>query len=146
MDLEKYIKNEVQNQRNEEMKTSPQLMLGEIIVALEAVKDKSVSVNFDFEYAYPTKLCSWRGIYRELAIQFEFDPPADGEQTTVEDVLEEFKSAIGKTFTGYKGGDFVMGKNTPVWVARYGNSGNTAITGVKDLGYWCIIETRYLET
>ena len=26
---------------------------------------------------------------------------------------------MGATFEGYKGGDFLMGKNTPLWVANY---------------------------
>jgi len=40
----------------------------------------------------------------------------------VEEWIEVLKQAIGKRFTGYKGGDFLMGKNTPVWLAEYSNS------------------------
>ena len=31
---------------------------------------------------------------------------------------------MGQVFEGYKGGDFMMGALTPLWVAAYGNCGN----------------------
>lgn len=56
------------------------------------------------------------------------------------------RSAVGAAFEGYKGGVFTMSRHTPVWVANYGNAGNTAVVGVRDLGYLVIIETAYVET
>ena len=40
----------------------------------------------------------------------------------VKDLLAVLKIAQGNYFVGYKGGDFTMGKTTPVWVANYGTS------------------------
>jgi hypothetical protein len=50
---------------------------------------------------------SWRGSYDELA----FEPVDD---TTVGEMLAEARSAIGQTYTGWKGGDFLMTLGTPV--------------------------------
>jgi len=36
-------------------------------------------------------------------------------------------SAMGQVFNGYKGGDFVMGALTPVWIASYGRLGRKII-------------------
>jgi len=34
---------------------------------------------------------------------------------------------MGQVFNGYKGGDFVMGALTPVWIASYGRLGRKII-------------------
>lgn len=44
------------------------------------------------------------------------------------ELLSECKAAMGQVFTGYKGGDYVMGALTPVWVANYGCGGVKLIT------------------
>jgi hypothetical protein len=31
---------------------------------------------------------------------------------------------MGREFIGYKGGEFLMGENTPVWISSYGNCGD----------------------
>lgn len=141
MDLQEMIDNASDAMRAKRMKTSPQLTVVEITLKLEGVEKQDADVVFDFEYAHPTNLESWRGSYAELAFGFEFE----GDRPTVKKVLENLRGCIGKTYTGYKGGDFVMGKATPVWVANYGNSGNTAVVGVRDEGYEVILETRYCE-
>lgn len=63
---------------------------------------------------------SYRGYYDELA----FDPV---EETTFGDMLRYAKSALGQTFTGYKGGDFKMEEYTPCWIAPYGRGGGDKI-------------------
>lgn len=162
MDLQTMLDNAVQAKRNEDMKTSEQLTLGELILKLEAttayqkfdeMKSKYSSdgpyVNFDFEYIYPTGVSSWRGSYRELAITFDYhdwigEYHKPEKQLTVVEFVDLLKSTIGKQFTGYKGGEFTMGKNTPVWVANYSNTGNTAIVDVVDEEYEVILVTKYL--
>lgn len=160
MDLQTMLNNAVQAKRNEDMKTSEQLTLGELILKLEATtayqkfeeakekyKDDGPDVMFDFEYIYPTGVSSWRGSYCELAIEFDYKDWSDHKyekKLNVREFVELLKSTIGKEFTGYKGGEFVMGKNTPVWVANYGNSGNTAVVDVIDEEYSVILVTKYL--
>ena len=38
-------------------------------------------------------------------------------------LLAECKAAMGVVFHGYKGGDYVMGALTPLWIATYGCCG-----------------------
>lgn len=58
-----------------------------------------------------------RGSYEELA----FDPV---EETTFGAMLDHAQSAVGSTYTGWKGGDFVMDRSTPVLIGEYGNCGD----------------------
>jgi len=149
------MRNEVQRQRNEKMKTSPQLTLGELILKLEAVKDKEVPIVFDFglqleQDIKPTGVDSWRGSYNELAIGYD----TKGKEK-VKTFLECLKEAIGKEFTGYKGGEFLMGKITPVWVANYGESSivnyngrehkTIGVTGINIVNGIVIITTEAME-
>jgi len=137
--------------RSDSLKNSPQLLLGEMIAKLEAMPLKKESgedktVRFSFEYLFPTGLTSWRGSYDELSLEFTSSDFNDKEKPpTAEAFLKMLKEALGKTYTGYKGGDFVMGKSTPIWVANYGNSGNTGVVGLRDDGYEIIIETAEVE-
>ena len=86
----------------------------------------------------PKGIDSWRGIYSELAIQtedFGSYKTEEVEDTLGGDILYKYKSigkesptvaewidvleeVVGKIFTGYKGGDFVMGRGTPVYLAE----------------------------
>ncbi|MGD9697529.1 hypothetical protein [Acinetobacter sp.] len=73
-------------------------------------------------------LGSYRGYYMDLA----FEP--SNETETASALLERCKDAIGQVFKGYKGGDFVMGAMTPLWIANYGSMGDK-IMNIKDNGY-----------
>lgn len=119
MDLQKILNNAVAAKRAEDMKTSAQLTLGELILKMEG-KSADKPVVFDDGKHFPTYLGSWRGSYCELALgynEYETEKPMNGAEFS-----EKLKEAVGKTYTGYKGGDFLMGKTTPVWVANYGES------------------------
>ena len=149
MDLQTFVSNAVAAERMKTFNESDQLSLGEIISKCEEIAkrgyrcsdDREPGVCFDFEYAHPVGIDSWRGIYAELALKFEFS----GEAMTLSNFIDLLKDAVGKTFTGYKGGDFKMSRHTPVWVANYGNSGNTAVIGVVDNNYEVILMTGYRE-
>ncbi len=55
----------------------------------------------------------------------------------------EAKSHIGQTFTGYKGGDFIMNESTHVWIATYGTTaGSGQIIGVEG-GQFVIVGDIY---
>ena len=87
-----------------------QMTLGKLIAALEAMPEGAEVANLNSAHSY-------RGYYSDLA--FELD---DGTRPAA-DLLTECKAAMGQVFSGYKGGDFVMGVLTPVWVAEYGCCG-----------------------
>lgn len=141
MDLQTYLDNMMKASRADTLAASSQLTIGELILKLETVPkregDEEQRVVFDFEYLYPDGLDSWRGNYCELALSFD----SKGQAMKLGEFISLLKSAIGKTYTGYKGGDFVMSKHTPIWVANYGNSGNTAVIEVVDNGYEVILIT-----
>jgi len=127
-------------ERDEQLKTSPQLILGELIAKLES-KRPDDSVVFDFDNMHPTSLCSWRGSYDELAIEYS----NKGELLTVDTFLTMLKSAVGATYEGYKGGEFVMGRQTPLWVDNYGVGDHRGVVGVKDDVQKVIIITAMCE-
>lgn len=143
-------------QRNRTFASSAQLTLGQIIEKLEKCglthgdKNEPKQVDYDFGTAVPTSLDSWRGIYSELALGYRlsgYDNDDDHfAHATAENLLSELKSAIGKEFEGWKGGEFTMDENTPVWVANAGNSGNTGIVDVIDCGWRIILMTAYCES
>jgi len=82
------------------------------------VKNENLPVVFDIEEYYPIGINSWRGSYEELALEY-----GDGETIlVVTELLEILRPYIGATLEGYKGGSYLMGKITPVWVANYGES------------------------
>lgn len=64
---------------------------------------------------------SWRGDYYQLAF-------APEKETTIKDMLDNALSALGNTFVGYKGGEFVMDKNSEVYIANYSETGEPVTT------------------
>ena len=87
-----------------------QMTLGKLIAALEAMPEGADIANLNSAHSY-------RGYYSDLAFeQREGTRPAT-------DLLAECRAAMGQVFCGYKGGDFVMGALTPVWVSNYGCCG-----------------------
>lgn len=149
MDLQTMLDNATEHMRAEVMKTSRQLTLGELIIKLEAIPikvgDDEQEVRFDFGSFYPNGLMSWRGSYRELAIDYSDKWDDNNKPPKLSQFIKELKEAIGKTYEGYKGGDFIMGKTTPIWVAHYGDSGETAVVDILDEDYKIILRTEYCK-
>jgi len=52
---------------------------------------------------------SWRGVYAELAFEVV-------EDTTVGEMLDCAEDSVGKTFEGWKGGDFKMCETTEIHI------------------------------
>lgn len=88
------------------------MTLGELIERLEqAPRDQVVPLGFNNPHSY-------RGYYEDLA----FEP---AENVTVGEMLDAARSALGKTFEGYKGGDYTMHEYTDVWLASYSFTGES---------------------
>lgn len=117
-----------------------QMTLGEIADALKAASH-DLSVRFDFCGLKPTDLDSWRGDYSMIA----FGWTKEGEFPKAGELAKKCSAAIGQTFQGYKGGDFTMSSDTPVWVSNYGYSNDTAVVGVRVEMFEVIIETTAKE-
>ena len=97
------------------------MYLGELIQKLEEA-DPNLTVRMGFGSPH-----SYRGYYDELA----FEPAPN---VPVGSMLKAARSALGKTFTGYKGGEFTMDKYTNVWISRYGEASGQTIGPIL-LGY-----------
>lgn len=81
---------------------------------------------------------SYRGYYCDLAFE-------RGDKMTVEDALKTARGCMGEVFEGYKGGDFQMGRNTPVWLSSYGYCG-PRIMKLSDDGQFITAEYDYPPT
>ena len=69
---------------------------------------------------------SYRGFYEDLA----FPVWQEGTQTT-DELLTICKNAIGETYYGYKGGEYLMDEEAPLWIAEDGD-----VTG------WALVDWR----
>ena len=102
-------------------RAATQMTLGKMIEALEAMPATA-------EIEGLGDLDSYRGYYCDLA----FEPSKEKRLAT--DVLEVCRAAMGQVFTGYKGGDYVMGALTPLWIAPYGSGGGDKIIAINPDG------------
>lgn len=119
-----------------------QLNLGQLIALLEKFPEDH-QVVYDFAGLQPTTLQSYRGYYEHLALGHTREM-SYGSMSVVE-LLRRLKAAVGVTFEGYKGGSYVMGLETPLWVANSGETGGTAIIGAADTGSVVVLLTAYVE-
>ena len=95
------------------------LTLGKLIEKLKEVGD-----DFDVVFSdgsIPNSFDSYRGYYSDLAIDSSDNPMK----------VSTFKlhalSSLNREFTGYKGGEFLMNEETPLWRAEYGCNTSDAI-------------------
>lgn len=110
------------------------LTLGALIAALENAPP-DLPVEFD-RGGSPGDPMSYRGYYSDLA----FDP--NDEPIKASAFLEVCRRALGSTFEGYKGGDYTMGPDTPLWAASYGRSSCLAIMGAAVVGDKLVLATK----
>lgn len=140
----------VKAMRKATFERTPQWSLGRLIEALEAVDaTDDCWVSFAFGDFVPTRCHSWRGSYSELAIGY-----AELEWETrpaLKHFVNQLKQCVGAEFTGWKGGEFRMDLDTPVWVAEGGKSGNTGVVGIhcergaEGTAYRVVIRTDWCE-
>ena len=134
MDMQKLIN--TMNEHGRTTRAGYHLTLGQAIDKLKAANAESV-VLFDFGGS-PNEAMSYRGYYSDLAFDKKADP------ITVVEFLEMCREALGKTFTGYKGGDFTMSEDTPLWASEYGTTGY-AIIGLKQTDKAVVLVTKELD-
>ena len=95
-------------------RTKTQMTLGQLIIILQAMPEGADVAGLAEPHSY-------RGYYTDLAFK-----PISGTIKASE-LLKECRSIMGCVFEGSKGGDYVMGALTPVWVANYGCCGDKLI-------------------
>ena len=137
--------------RQAQLATSQQLLLGEFVLLLQNVTTKMLPVVIDTGEV-PTRLNSWRGRYAELALGFCEIGDKHCKSATVAKVLDDAESAIGKVYGGWKGGDFLMGKGTPIYLANPGEVSRDysvncyrMLTGLREESERAVITTALTE-
>lgn len=70
---------------------------------------------------------SWRGSYCELS--FQYSCFVAQTMPSVDNIIDMLEGAVGKTYDGYKGGDFTMHENSEVWLDNYGDCSGRYVKG-----------------
>lgn len=110
MDIQKMIEAMSESMRNE--RSNYHITLGGLIDVLEKNKDCKISINEPHSY---------RGYYSDLAFQ-------KCDLYPVSELLSEiYNNVLDKDFEGYKGGEYTMTKDVPLWVANWGSCGDAII-------------------
>src|SRR5688500_14856098 len=112
------------HEMHDEARKKYHLTLGQLIEALE-ILDPKLPVVFDTGTQIGIEH-SYRGYYSDLA----FEPRTEGTPMVVATLLDICQHALGATYTGYKGGDYTMSKDTPLWCSDYGIASGLAIMGI----------------
>lgn len=120
----------------------PQITLGQLIDLL-AGRPQDQPVCFDFCSLVPRGVASYRGWYDHLAIGYR--EWSRETEISVKDFHAMLRKADGYVFTGYKGGDYRMHRDTPLWVANWGDSGSTVVAGLADCDYQTVIATAWVN-
>jgi hypothetical protein len=152
MEMQDFME-EVRRMRKVRFDKSDQYNLGMLIDKMKEIidnhkndeKEKEVLVNYDFEYLFPRSFSSWRGSYDELALDFYEYDYKDIKPLTIQQFYKLCLDTVGQEFTGWKGGEYIMSRDTPIWIANSGHSGSTAIIDVLDKGYEVILISGYRE-
>jgi hypothetical protein len=111
--------------------------LGQLIADLE-VLDQDKPIRFNFGYFTPCGIGSWRGSYSELALGYDTK-----SEWKVSDLFAACRDALGKTFMGYKGGEYTMSRTTEVWIDNYGEASSTGLVEIIDVGWQYVLRADY---
>ena len=98
------------DRNDRESRSGYHLTLGKLIDALDSESPRTI-VSFDCG-GYPGDDYSYRGYYEDLAFRWSDEPASAGE------LLSQCRSALGSTYRGWKGGDYTMDADAPLWVAE----------------------------
>lgn len=91
-----------------------QMTLGDLITVLETLGDSPV-------YGLNGAVESYRGWYDRNATEpVEYATPANT-------LAAFYRSEVGKPIVGYKGGDYIVSENEPIYYAEWGLTGPTII-------------------
>lgn len=123
---------------NEQMKikSGSEYNLGDLIDDLEPYKEDFLQVEFE-DGSKPVDFDSWRGSYCELMLTYS----QEGSMDSYSFYRKAFNTN-GSMFTGYKGGDFIMDRLTPIHKDCYGGASGDKVIGIEKRGNKLIILTR----
>ena len=135
MDLQKLV--DAMGEAGRTQRSNYHLTLGGLIAELEKAKPDA-PVIFD-SGEHPGSPLSYRGYYSDLAFRLTDKP------VTVAVMRAWAKAALGTSFEGYKGGDFLMEADTPLWASNYGTNSGRAIISVSIEGNGVILMTKEID-
>ncbi len=137
-DLQKIVNAMGQAMQSE--RSNYHVTLGELCQVLSAApQDSKVVLDHNLSVS-PGSPDSYRGYYSDLA----FAPSS--EPITVKDFKAVCQDCLGKTFEGYKGGDYTMGPETPLWLSSYGTTRDSrAIVGIHQEMDLFVLQTKVLD-
>lgn len=128
MDMQELFAKVAEGAKAESLADKPIITLGELIAKLEQHDaTATVAVEFGGSLCGFGELASYRGYYSDLAIE----PYGTEPGCSVDAALTDLREAVGRTYTGYKGGDYTMHRRTLVWVDHYGSCSGIGVTGVE---------------
>lgn len=100
--------------------------LGDLISFLAEHHEKIVRVPFlGTSVKSPD---SYRGYYSDLALSPSKEP------ITAKELHGLLSLILNTNLTGYKGGEYMMDRNTPLWISNYGQADGLAVVSV-DVDY-----------
>lgn len=145
--LQQMINNISEQERKK--RSQEQMTLGQLIEQLEKMNLESrIICSTDTSMVFTT-FDSYRGYYADLALGYiakdYYEENKDDEIHTVKDFLEEAKKCLNKTFYGWKGGEFVMGADTPLWVANSGHTSHFIIDRIEESCGSCFVDLGLKE-
>jgi hypothetical protein len=108
--------------KRQKERSETQMTLGKLIDKLKTMDPDAMIDGIETPHSY-------RGYYDDLAFE------QGTEKMSVSSALIIATNCMGEVFEGYKGGDFQMGRNTPIWMSGYGTTGSK-ILGLNDDGTW----------
>lgn len=78
---------------------------------------------------------SYRGSYDFFYLEKHEYSERNPDPATVGDLVNYLQDdVLGQVFTGYKGGDYTMHVDTPIFLSTYGTSSGFVFLGVKQVG------------
>ncbi len=132
---------------------SEQQTLGNLITALQRAVDEAQRVQspsfdlvfVDWNLMKPKGWCSYRGYYHHLAIEFGMHRDHEIDDVDILTFLEQAHGMIGAKITGYKGGEYTVSADTPIWVSNSADASGVAVTGFKQAAGMFLIETTIID-
>lgn len=136
MDIQKLV--DTMSEEDRRLRSSYHVTLGELIDDLRQA-DSDMVVYIDDSKFSPGKEMSYRGYYSDLA----FDASSTAKR--VSELLDQTERALDSTYTGYKGGEYVMGQDTPLWISGYGRASGNAVVSIQADGDHVSLITKVIE-
>lgn len=127
------------------------MTLGEIIDRMKEIhaaptdawlgNDGERSVYIDWNSLVPGGFHSYRGYYDHLSISFKsgYPPPK------ISAFIKALEGEVGAVHGGWKGGEFTMDRDTPVWIADTGTAPGWGVASIRDDGYCATLVTQHFD-